>query len=306
MPVIPKSGEARVLAELKGAFGARGGKMRRGKSKFQRLRKPRGKNPFWALARFPGIGDAAGEWTSDEDTPTLTYRTPGSASLPISLWALALSPELHPMGESTAVEAPIEPSGSDGAIRQIEPRGMYRVVGVRGSLYWTPLATLQDPPDGTAYSGFVMGAWYKVEKKAGGTLLNEFPWGSYSVSDSQLAGGQSGFRVGIQEGSRNGTLGRDPRLRYDMMGSFCKPWRMDIGPGYVNDGGGGDPIVTDIEPSWAVGHAVKIPIPKPVWNIGRGEAVGLILTFKDNSPNRSAPLGILTQDDLRFRLIELD
>lgn len=305
MPIVPKKGEARVLAELKGAFGSSGGSMRRrGRGKFNRLRHPRGKSPFWVVARFPGVGVGAGAWGSDADTFTQTYDTPGSASAPISTWVFALSPELHAQGEAPALEAPIEPSGSDGAQRQIEPKGHYRVVGVRGSLLWTPLAPLADPLDGSAYAGTISGAWFKCEKAAGGTLLSEFPWKGWSVSDAQAAANQSGFRVGVQEGSRNATLGRDPRLRYDMFGSFMKPWRMEQGPGFVSGADGS--VETFLEPTWAVGHPVKIPIPKPVWNIGRGEAMGFIVTIKDMSPNRSAPVGKFVADDLRFKLIELD
>jgi len=82
----------------------------------------------------------------------------------------------------------------------------YRVLGMQGSVYWAPTASVNEDVGPDSCTGFIMGAWYKLERNNaidieadGTTVVNpsfraQFPFRSFSALDQlRMAAEEQGW-----------------------------------------------------------------------------------------------------------------
>lgn len=294
--------------------------MRRTKrSKFASLRKvPKGREADYAIPLAPGVAwstNRAGQLHYQQDTQ------PNTSSDGTRMWAFVLHPGLR-NDEGTVPVLPWMVG-----LEEHSESARYRVLGMQGSVYWTPLASVDEEVEPYSCTGFIMGAWYKLTRHGLGlendqttlvtpTLRRQFPFRSLTASDSQLlARKEAGYGVpqvdtAIQPGAEDQVIAQDWRLAEHAkpIGAFCRPWRADYNPSQFTFDDAGQTVAVVNLARLGPGYAVRLPMPrKLVANIGRNEALALYLQIEDNSSGSiSSPVGRLTYPDFRVKLLELD
>lgn len=306
---IPASGEGRALVEVKGKVGGKMKYRRTKRSRFAALRRGafRKKPQVW-IPLAPG---PQGNTSNRPDMVDYRFSTPGSIAeqSPDQGWLFAITPELSGSATPNAQIASVLGLGG-----QIDPDQAYRVVGIKGSLHWTPLVSLADPPGSAVPEGlfgFLKLYWYKLKASldgsadfSGGPL--EYPWsGGWDDTANTSGNHVDGFLPWTKAHSvltvanlRN----RDPRYRMDVIHHCKVPWTLEYRPVYDS---GTDNIL--LQPIGQ--YPIRLPLPrKLVCNIGRGEALACAyqVTSESGSNAASSPAGIFNFEDLRFMVHELD
>jgi len=321
---IPASGEARALVEVKGRVGGKGAGMRRRsrRSSFSSLRKvPKGREPDYVIPL------AAGEQFDTSRTEQLHYqhdtqpKTGGDFGT--RMWAMVLHPGLRPVG---GISPPLPWMIG---LEENNDTSRYRVLGMQGSVYWTPLASVDEEVSPDACTGFIMGAWYKLQRNNaidieadGTTIVNpnfraQFPFRNFSALDElRMAAEEQGLGVpSVTSGTPTTDVEKVTQMDWRIaehakpIGAFCKPWRADWHPAVFGYDDTGQPVTNTSIAQLGPGYPVQLPMPrKLVANIGRNEALGLFLQIEDNgsSQSYSAPVGRLVWPNFRVKLLELD
>jgi len=320
---IPASGEARALVEVKGRVGGKGAGMRRRsrRSNFSSLRKvPKGREPDYVIPL------AAGEQFDASRTEQLHYQQDTqpktSGDFGTRMWAMVLHPGLRPVG---GISPPLP---WVAGLEENSDTSRYRVLGMQGSVYWAPTASVNEDVGPDSCTGFIMGAWYKLERnnaidiEADGTVVNpsfraQFPFRSFSALDQlRMAAEEQGLGVPtVTSGTPTTDVEKVTQMDWRIsnhakpIGAFCKPWRADFQPPIWSFDDVGQPVAQLQAPLLGPGYPVQLPMPrKLVANIGRNEALALFLQIEDNGSSQSisSPVGRLMWPNFRVKLLELD
>jgi len=320
--LIPARGEAEVMARLKGAYGSKGGSMRRTKrSKFARLRKmPKGREADWVIPLGPGTNPTQ----SQGDQLHFEMLTPEAVSGSIAKsWQFVIHPGLRP-DNGTTPQLPWV-----AGLEEYSESARYRVMGMAGDIYYTPMYTSDEEVEPWQCAGFVAGAWYKLTRSNaidieadGTTIVNpafraQFPYRSLSTLDStRMADEKAGYGVpdtvtGTAPYREEGQIvQQDWRLceHAKPIAPFCKPWRAGFIPPIWGVDDTGQPVTQIDQPKMDAAGAVRLPIPrKLVANIGRDEALALyLMTWANPGTAYRSPRGVLTFPTFKVKLLELD
>lgn len=306
--LVPARGEAEVMARVKGAYGAKGAGMRRysKRNRFARLRKGAfTKKPQVWIPLFSG---PQGSTTNRPSITSMFRPTNGSNNevTPDQGWLFAITPELD-QGSLASVMG----IGGD-----IDPEQRYRVVGMNGSLFWTPYTALVDPDNSfTAWSGFISLWWYKVKASldASGDAFAEgasYPWsnGWDDVSNTEglhVLGHVPWMNTTAIVNGPSTLRFKDPRYRADLMRHSVTPFVIDMMP-LMETTGGSSTSVTYVPRAQM---PIRLPLPrKVICNVGRGEALGCAyqIITQSGTPVESSPTGIFAGLDLKVMVHELD
>lgn len=260
--------------------------------------------------RRGAMRNKAMEWIplapEDSDNPGSTrlqrawnfHTTQGSNSMeaPTAGWLFAITPE---NGEDQGGNYVHPVKGS------IDASSQYRVAGIRGNLWWTPVVSLNENPSVEALSGFLELAWYKLRRGAfnafeptAGTP-SVYPWRRWnSVEAGPLAA--QGFVSNLVEQNVSTLNNRDNRFRGDVMRRYVVPWTLNVFP------------VIDSEDvvrfEYVANKPIKLPLPrKVVANVGADECLALAYqVYSQSNVNvSSSPAGIFHFDQLRVKVYEL-
>lgn len=320
---IPAKGEAEVMARLKGAYGGKGGSMRRTRrsSRFNRLRKtPKGREADIVIPLGPGTNPTQSPW---DQLHVETLTEDNNVSTPLRMWQWVIHPGLRPDG-GTSPQLPWV-----GGLEEYSESARYRVQGMMGDVYWTPTYTNDEDVEPYACAGFVAGAWYKltrnnaidIEQDGTTVVVNpfraQFPFRALSATDSiRMAAEESGYGLpyplnGTADYREEGQLvQQDWRLveHSKPIGMFCKPWRADWQPPILGFDDTGQPVTVARIQTMGPAMPVKLPMPrKLVANVGRNEALGFYLMVWSNADTSvKAPQGVLTYPTFRVKMLELD
>lgn len=324
--LIPARGEAEVMAKLKGGYGSKamrsrsGGRSRRS-SKFSRLRQtPKGREADWVIPLAPGHNPTQ----SQGDQLHMEWQTPQNTSGTISRWwQFVVHPGLRPAAGTTPVLPWV------AGLEENSESARYRLQGFSGDVYWSPLQSSDEEITPPMCSGFVAGAWYKLQRSNaidieadGTTVVNptfraQFPFRALSTLDStRMADEVAGYGVpyplnGNADYVEDGQLvHEDWRLveHAKPIGMFCKPWYTDFVSPIFGFDDVGQPVTVSQIAQMGPAHAVRIPLPrKLVCNVGRNEALALyMMAWCGVGSSYKAPYGTLTYPTFRAKLLELD
>jgi len=282
------------------------GSYRGKRSRFNALRRGahRNKPQVW-LPIAPGAQGS----TSNRASNTLQYyANPGSTTenVPDQGWLFAITPEGSGNVQTTQSVFAL---GGD-----IDPEQQYRVVGLKGSLHWTPLQSLADPDNAPeAWSGFLSLYWYKLEASRTPTPESSdsplvYPWSAGWDDEANTTGRTAQSFVPWYETvavvSGPSTLrNRDPRYRVDVMHHVKVPWTIKMRPVWDNS-------VSDSVLFFPVEQRpIRIPLPrKLICNVGRGQALACAyqITSQSSVAAASAPVGLFNFQDMKILVHELD
>lgn len=282
--LVPAAGEARVLAEVKGRYGKmKSVKGRR--SRFSAMRQGRisRKPQFW----IP-LGAGTPGTSNRPDQKWLNRVTPGSSDENVPdmgiLWAI--TPELSGTGHNVVSVLPVG-GEADADMR-------YRVVGIQGKLFWTPLVSYDTgggtdlPAEPTAsYSGYIRVVWTKLRAQpdSGGSGNAEYPWEAGFDLDSEVGPTRCipyfpyYNAVTIQTApTQTITLrNRDGRYRNDIMRHYEKSWQLPLTTVWDNANG-------TVAYFPVAARPIEIPLPrKLVCDVGQGEALVCMYQVVSNS-----------------------
>lgn len=298
---IPAGGEGRALVEVRGRYGNMKGARTKG-SRFRALRKGRfTKKPQTWLPLAPGPQNV-----SNRPEVTVNYfSNPGSTEeqSPDMGWLFAITPE-RDLVNVTSVMA----IGGD-----IDEDQKYRVVGIKGNLFYTPLASLnEDVGTVEACTGFVETYWYKVKTSldSAANLSNSpltFPWSGGWDDTANTSGihvqGFVPWQQSIAVSSGPSALrNRDPRWRSDVMFHSKTPWVLPHFPYF-------DQTTMGVQYRAVAPCPVRIPLPcRVICNVGAGEALACayVITSQSGVNVESSPAGIFSFNDMKIMVHELD
>lgn len=294
--LIPARGEATVSAQIKGSIGAKGSRMRRKpQNRFAKLRKVSSvlAVPF-ASSSYPNsgvFGEQGQMWCNSVGAST--YGTNSRR------WLFCIHPGSDvPSGNPFL--AGLEDEGSSAEANSAS----YRIVGMVGSVYWTPTfsAPLSENVLGENCSGMFYGAWLHLKKGMNFTTSTrewEFRRWPESNVTHLVPGVEMGYLpVDVPSASTQAVLdAHDARTAGATMQRFCFPWRAD----YVYDPSAPTQSALGGAPSY------KIPLPrKLVMNVGDQDALALVYWVKDNGQRGGAPDGIFNYADFGVKMHRLD
>lgn len=294
---IPASGEGRALVEVKGRVGGKGAGMRRSTkgSRFSRLRRasnvkqkviraiPLAPGPF--AANVIGQKDRTKNWDGHTGTSIRAE------------WLWAITPET--MDYSGTDQTPLVIDRSDAE----EEDDRYRVVGINGKLWWTPMVPLVTAATFETYAGFVGISFAKFDSGVFDSVSGKpvYPWANFTQATATTGIDKQGLTPHLSNTEPDAIaalLYQDKRWRPRVMYQHSKPWKI--------------PTVYDsfqelIQPSGCT--PVEIPLPrKLVCNIGRGEALGVCVWVKDFSQSSElggSPVGRFDFHDVTIQLLKL-
>jgi len=302
---IPAKGEARVLAELKGSYGSKGRSMRtnRSRNRFAAMRKGKAaRKPLEFIPLSPGPFASTAVGQKDRVCPIDGHLGTGL----YTQWVFALTPEILDYGASD------EPGMYLSDDTTEYNRSRMRIVGMRGDLYYTPLAPLgieqAIPARFDAFSGLMGWSWMRIQAGAivGGGAGTEpvYPFGDFdsgTVSQNIATGGYTPHIDII--GDADSLPLADKRLRRGrgIINHGTRPWRIDT---VWN---------TALDPESlfpGAGRSIKIPLPrKLVCDVGQGEVLAMVMWQKDFGTDPAisgSPSARLDYPDLRILAYELD
>jgi len=318
--IIPARGEARVLAEVKGAYGSKGGRMRgRRSSKMSRLRSgvQIKKKPLILLPLGPPpvTVETGGESTNIQQ---IQYIDGALGTSIYGRWLFAMTPERLSMDDMN-----ISPlfgasdwgdivSGSMDQGAQISKR--YRIIGMRGDIFYTPQRPNGDGQTPEQYSGMMGYAWMKV--RAQGAPDSEghpsYPFATYGGTDVTTGINDRGYTPRQAVSAYNGRLdnidwrlsqAKNSIIKYGMM-----PWSIPNQVNTVFDDGGN--VTQELRYALGGARSIRIPILKKcAVDVGRGESLALVMWQKDfepNGENGGAPIGRLDYHTFRVVVHEID
>lgn len=235
------------------------------------------------------------------------FATPGSTteSIPDQGWLFAITPEASSSSNAT--------KSVFGLGGDIDEDQLYRVVGLKGSLHWTPLQSLSDPDRfQEAWSGFISLYWFKVEASRTTTVESMdsgllYPWsgGWDDTANTDGIHAQSfvpWYNTVSVTGGPATLRNKDPRYRTDVIHHVKIPWTLNVMPYYDVD---------NSVPVYAyVGQRpIRIPLPrKIICNVGRGQALACAYQVVSQSSTAvgSSPAGMFNFQDMRILVHELD
>lgn len=313
--LIPTSGEARALLELKGKAGGGKAMFRRRKSGINRqrtgaaakLRKPRIMIP---LGPAPTNVETGGE---DAQLGQVQHLAGSLGTGIFARWVFALTPERLTMddihvsplfgatNEGDTVSADIDPGDSvDDVIR---------IIGMRGSLFFTPQVPLGEAASLTSANfGGKWGYAWTVQEAVGATLSDGTPTYNFSNYDISTSTGGLNDRgllpvqgVGPYLGRLQNVDWRFGQAKNSIIKYGMGRWNIPANVCCGSDDGG----VLTYERVVANGtRSLRIPLlRKCCVDVGKGRALALVLWYRDDDPSGEtggAPAGRLDYHDMRI------